>query len=395
LSTIKRRMRDAICLQGEIAMSPDSELLKVIASIYDAALEPERWPVALEHIAGLLGAMHAHLWEGDASQRLGSVAWAGAAPAFVQAYEEHYVCTDPFALARTWPSGTMLTDDMATPRAALERSDFFQEWARPQGMHTAIGANVAVEDGTVAVLVATRTKHDETFGREQFDLLAEVLPHLQRAMRINLYLSGASGSRHVACAALNALSHGVVIVDAACRVIFANRAAEQTLTASDGIGSGPAGLFAMTVTLTNRLRALVTQASGTGGGPPTGGALLLGRRSMMRPYHALISPMCTDIGLGALASRRPAAMILLVDPEREPVSLEQRLRTLYHLTAAEARVACEIHRGTSLSAIAELLDVRASTVRTHLHHIFEKTGTRRQSELARQIEQMTVVLPST
>jgi len=377
-------------------MSPDSsELLKVIASIYDAALEPEQWPVALEHIAGLLGAMHAHLWEGDANQRLGSVGWAGAAPAFVQAYEEHYVRTDPFALARTWPSGSILTDAMVTPRATLERSAFFQEWARPQGMHTAIGANVVIEDGTVAVLVATRTKHDGTFEREQFDLLADVLPHLQRARRINLGLSGANGSQHVACAALNTLSPGVVIVDASCRVMFANHAAEKTLTASDGIGSGPAGLFAMTVPLTNKLRALIAQATGTGNGPPTGGALLLERRSMMRPYHALISPMCTDIGLGVLASRRPAAMILLVDPERDPPRLEQRLRTLYNLTAAEARVACEIHKGTSLNAIAELLGVQASTVRTHLHHIFEKTGTRRQSELVRQIEQITVVLPNT
>lgn len=375
-------------------MSSDSELLRLIASIYDAAVEPGRWPDALERTAGLLGALHAHLWEGDASQRLRSVGWAGAEPAFVRAYEEHYVRTDPFALARTWPSGTILTDAMMTPRTTLERGDFFQEWARPQGMHTAIGANVALGSGNVAVLVATRRRCDRTFEREQFALLAEMLPHIQRAMRMNLHLCGTSSSQHVACAALNALNHGVLIVDTACRVIFANSVAEKILTAEDGIGAGPLGLFAVSMAQTNKLRSLAAQAAGVGKGPPTGSALALGRRSVKRPYQLLISPLCTDIGLGGMASRRPAAMILIVDPEQVPHSPEQRLRTLYNLTAAEARVACEIHKGTSLNAIAELLNVQTSTVRTHLHHIFEKTGARRQADLARQIEQVSVVSTS-
>jgi DNA-binding CsgD family transcriptional regulator len=32
-----------------------------------------------------------------------------------------------------------------------------------------------------------------------------------------------------------------------------------------------------------------------------------------------------------------------------------------------------------------------STVRTHLHHVFAKTGTRRQADLMRLIAQITVV----
>ncbi|MCP3728067.1 helix-turn-helix transcriptional regulator [Paraburkholderia sp. CNPSo 3272] len=379
----------------EVAMPSDGELSKVITSIYDAAVEPERWPTALERVVGFLGAMHAHLWEGDAKERLRSVGWAGTAPRFVQAYDEHYVRMDPFALARTWPSGTILTDPMMAPRAVIERSEFFQDWARPQGMNTAVGTNVALDGGNVAVLVATRRQRDGNFDQEHLDLLAGLLPHFQRALRMNLHLCGMDLVQHTASAALDALSHAVLIVDTSCHVMFANRVAEEFLSSADGIGSGPLGLFAMTTTLTNSLRSLVARATAVGKDPPTGSALALSRTSMKRPYQALISPLAVDAARARGVSRKPAALILVVDPERVPDSAERRLRTLYNLTRIEARVACEIHKGASLDAVAESLNVQQSTVRTHLHHIFQKTEARRQSDLVRLIEQMSGLLDNT
>ncbi|QGZ59948.1 helix-turn-helix transcriptional regulator [Paraburkholderia acidiphila] len=376
-------------------MSYDSQLSTVIASLYDAGLEPERWPTALESFVGFLGVMHAHLWRGHATARLRSVGWAGTAPRFVRAYEEHYVRMDPFAAARTWPSGTILTDPMVTARAEIERSEFFQDWARPQGMNTAVGANVALDGRNVAVLVATRRRRDGDFGQKDLDLLAGLLPHFQRAMRMNSRLCGISVVEHAASAALDALSHGVLIVDETCHVLLANRAAEEMLTSADGIGSGQHGLFAMTTTLTNKLHALVAHAGGVATDRPTGGAIALARPSMKRSYQVLISPLSVETGWAIGVSQKPAALILVVDPEYVPVSPEQRLRTLYNLTRVEARVACEIHKGASLNAVAELLNVQPSTVRTHLHHVFQKTEARRQADLVRLIEQVSSSLGNT
>ena len=58
-----------------------------------------------------------------------------------------------------------------------------------------------------------------------------------------------------------------------------------------------------------------------------------------------------------------------------------RLRRLYGLTRAEAHVALAVLRGDGLQAAADALGVTLATVKTHLQHVFGKTGTQRQAEL--------------
>ena len=59
------------------------------------------------------------------------------------------------------------------------------------------------------------------------------------------------------------------------------------------------------------------------------------------------------------------------------------LALLYDLTPAEARVFENVAAGETPAAIAKKLGVAASTVRTHLLHLFQKTGCQRQSELVK------------
>ena len=51
------------------------------------------------------------------------------------------------------------------------------------------------------------------------------------------------------------------------------------------------------------------------------------------------------------------------------------------LTRAEAAFLGEIVKGDGLQAAADRLGVSLATARTHLRHVFEKTGTQRQAEL--------------
>ena len=60
---------------------------------------------------------------------------------------------------------------------------------------------------------------------------------------------------------------------------------------------------------------------------------------------------------------------------------DPRLRRLYGLTRAEAHVALAVLRGDGLQAAADALGVTLATVKTHLQHVFGKTGTQRQTEL--------------
>ena len=58
-----------------------------------------------------------------------------------------------------------------------------------------------------------------------------------------------------------------------------------------------------------------------------------------------------------------------------------RFSARFGLTPAETRVLCEIIRGNGLLATAAKLNICGTTARTHVRRIFDKTGTKRQTEL--------------
>jgi DNA-binding CsgD family transcriptional regulator len=76
-----------------------------------------------------------------------------------------------------------------------------------------------------------------------------------------------------------------------------------------------------------------------------------------------------------------AITLIISDPNGQLKASAPVLRGLYKLTPAEARVACALLSGTTLAEIAGSEGVSLHTVRTHLKHLFEKTGTGRQSQL--------------
>ena len=62
--------------------------------------------------------------------------------------------------------------------------------------------------------------------------------------------------------------------------------------------------------------------------------------------------------------------------------LTRGLRALFGLTPAEAAVASRAARGEGVPGVAAALGIGRTTARFHLQAVFQKTGTRRQAELA-------------
>ena len=68
-----------------------------------------------------------------------------------------------------------------------------------------------------------------------------------------------------------------------------------------------------------------------------------------------------------------AAVFVARRSEQQPMAIEI-LRTVFDLTPAEARISALVAKGDGPAVISESLGVSLSTVRTHLAHIFQKTG---------------------
>ncbi len=77
-------------------------------------------------------------------------------------------------------------------------------------------------------------------------------------------------------------------------------------------------------------------------------------------------------------------MALLIGAAGSPPLLDAaRLAAAYGLTRAEAGVALAVVEAGGLARAASRLGISRSTARTHLQHVFQKTGVHRQAELVR------------
>jgi len=73
--------------------------------------------------------------------------------------------------------------------------------------------------------------------------------------------------------------------------------------------------------------------------------------------------------------------VFVQEPGIVPQIPGEAFARLYGLTGGELRTVLAIAPGLGVSEASDLLGLSEGTVRSHLHRVFEKTGTTRQAEL--------------
>jgi DNA-binding NarL/FixJ family response regulator len=81
---------------------------------------------------------------------------------------------------------------------------------------------------------------------------------------------------------------------------------------------------------------------------------------------------------GAFAAK---AAIFVQDPVVVPPFPGEAFAKLYGLTGSELRVLLAMAPGLSVKEAAEVLGISETTAKTHLQHIYDKTGVSKQTEL--------------
>ena len=209
-------------------------------------------------------------------------------------------------------------------------------------------------------------------------------PHLRRAVTILRLLDVQRLALSTFAQALDALTSAVLLVDSALAIVHANATAETLLAARDAIDAGPGRVL--------RLRAPASQtaladaiARMTAGGAAFGQrgiGIPLPRRNGTPPLVAHVLPLqAGELRNGV--SQRAVAAVFIADAAAPKPMPAQALALLYDLTPAEVRVFELVALGGAPTAIATRLGLAPSTVKTHLLHVFDKTGCRRQADLVR------------
>jgi DNA-binding CsgD family transcriptional regulator len=357
-------------------------LSELIGSIYETVVDPSACPTMLNDLADLLGAtggaqVGAYNSKAHSAKMLAPRVDPKELPSFSQYWANVWRQCDKH------PIGDVIVPDMRISHPDRCGIEIFSGSSKPQGPARMMGATLLTEGFVSTVVSVSRPYSEGEFDAAQTRLFAALIPHLQRAVQLGLRLAALDGRPTSSAEMLNRLPHAVLLVDAGAEVIFANQVAARLLGAGNGLSLGRDGLRAETTEDTRRLRQTIADcaepASELGG---AGGRLQLSRRDR-RPLTMLVIPHRTQVTW--IDILRPTAILFITEAEQAAVHRSERFSQDFGLTRAEAVFAVEISKGDGLQATASRLGVSLTTVRTHLAHVFDKTGTRRQAELVRLI----------
>jgi DNA-binding CsgD family transcriptional regulator len=383
----------------------------VIGGIYEAALEPANWPQALSRVAVHLDAASAAAIVIDMAQHeVGFAAVAGMDPGALQDYTDYYVGVDPWnAYLGAHVGGRPYLSQAVMDDRAFERTEFCRDFLRHHDIFHAMGG-FAVRDGAMVFLCGVqRPKQRGAFGAEDLRRMTQLFPHLERAARIHRRLMQAGGLADGLTAALDRMPFAAILCDRTARAVWLNRPAEEMVRRGDGLRVAHGRVEAAAGNgVSAELRRLIAGAAadglhvrrrGAAGGSfeveEAGGLLPLPRPWPLRPLAAMVTPLpmpASPIDI-ALDATRPAALLLVNDPDRAVQLPTERLAKAFGLTGAEAKLAAALATGTSLSAYAETAQITIGTARWYLKQALAKTGAHRQSELVRHV--ITAVGPMT
>jgi len=217
--------------------------------------------------------------------------------------------------------------------------------------------------------------------RRRFTL---VVPRLRDVVPIGNVIDRSEIEPAALADSLDMLSSGLFLVDAAGRIVHANLSGHTMLSEANVVEARDGSLGAIDPQDALALLVAVTVA---GGPPPLGGkrsAIPIKGRNGTR-YIANVLPLSSSTRHTAHLPHAAAVAIFVHKAALDLASLPEIMAKEYGLTPAEVRVLFAIVEFGGVSEVAELLGSAENTVKTHLHHLFEKTGTSRQADLVKLV----------
>ncbi|QJU59037.1 helix-turn-helix transcriptional regulator [Sphingomonas sp. AP4-R1] len=377
------------------AISPE-RLSHIIGLIYDCAIDPARWPIAMEAIRTELNFHNSSLDllllpSGRAISRVTTnippeyfPVIAENAAAVVERWGGEAVIQslpldEPAVLS--WANPAFDPEDATNPYQVA--------FAKPQGIIDVMAIGVARDATAIGSLAFGRHHTAGPITDREVAVARLLVPHLQRAATINRMIEGAELARTALGSALDGLTVPVLLVDPQLRLIHGNPAGVSLLDQGGLVRLTDGHVQTRSAGATSALAAAVSQAARDEGA--------LGRRGLGIPLRS------QDSDAGALyvlpLARRPGssghgavAAIFFAQLGSPFIAPTEMAAALFDLTATEAKVFALLVSGHTQTTAAASLGIERSTVKTHLSRLYDKIGVRRQTDLMQVAASLAVPL---
>jgi DNA-binding CsgD family transcriptional regulator len=383
-------------LDWEAGLAPDvanlGEFSEVIGKIYDAAVEPDRWPAALEATCVFANAKTAVLMSYDVFDK--TPPWqleVGHGEYWTKLYHDRYYAVNPFmGDVETMDSGEQIYASSRPHYSTLLESDFYNGWLKPQGLIDATLLVVERSMNNMTTLSNIRSDSQGLFDDETMARIRLLYPHLRRAVLIGRAFEDQRRRLADDAAVLDSLAAGMFLLGARGELVQANAAGEAMLKARSPLRTS-SGRLELAVPAANRALHAALAAGrdgdvglgGQGASIPVRGEDGAGDEIILHllPLNA-VRQHSINAGAGA------AFVLFARRIDRSDTAAVATFAERFDLTPKEAQVLRTVVEVGGLPPAADVLGLSPATVRTHVTAIFDKSGVRRQADLIRLLMEM-------
>ena len=360
---------------------------RIIGQLYDCVFQPESWPALLKAISSTSANAGSSIVVYD--RRGGGrsrVFEHGADQSHLRVYFEKLASMKltPAGRPHLRSLGDITTLTMLCGEQESLEHDFYVRWVKPSGFRDMIGVLVLKSGKRLAWFSVARTEIQDRYGEADLAFIDWLSPHVCRAFTLADVFDLQAVRIDQLEQAMDALSTGVFLADSG-GITYMNSSAKRLIDRGGVLKvknnrlttarSRSADMFSQAVTAS--LDGLAPRKIGAHMVPipsEDGGGLL-----------ASVLPLSWQEAGNPLGAMPGSAAIFVQDVSEQPQFAGGAFAKLYGLTPSELRISLEIAKGHSLQELSDILGVSSNTVKTHLKHVFAKTGVARQSDLARLI----------
>ena len=371
-------------------MSDQDAFERILASLYDAMLDDALWPATsalIDEACGIRGnALLVGANLNNAVQILfGQAYYRGERREdWEREYLEVYHPIDErVPRVRQLPDSHLVHITALYTAEELQTSPTYNEMmARASGQD---GLNVRLDgpNGSHITWSLNDPVGPGSWASSQLALIKGLLPHLRQFVRVRQALVSAEALSASVTELLDTSRMGVIHLDQRGQIMAANDRARALLRRGDGLTDRGGVLRAGVPADHARLGQLVAGALPPSGVAAVSGSMPLRRATVSLPFVVHVTPVGSrqpDFG-----AQRVAALVLVVEPGRQPRIEPGLVAATLGLTPAESYIAVWLAQGQSVREMAEATGRTDATIHYHLHQMYQKLGISRQVDLTRLV----------
>ena len=297
-------------------------------------------------------------------------------------YKVYYPVDERVPRIRQLPDSRLVSvRDLYTDEERKTSATYNEMLARA---HVQRGLNVRLDgpNGSRVVWRISDPVASDGWTSRQIESVCRLLPHIRHCVAVRRRLDGAGALGSSLDSLLATTGCGIVQLDWRGRILEANDRARELLRTGDGLCDEDGFLFARSPDDDFDLQRLLTRALPPFGAQGVAGSTTVGRSAGQPPLGLHVSPVASR---ETESCAWPVSALVVVDPGSDAGIDPGVVAESLGLTAAESRVAVLLAEGKTVREVASETGCTVSTIRTHVRHIFDKHGIRRQVDLVRLV----------